>query len=74
MDNQHRLIKGYRDLSAEGIALMIEVKQQGEQLSALINQLDKLPLTDKRWLDIGTKDLQTGIMALVPSIARPTGF
>lgn len=39
MDNQHKLIKGYRELSAEEIALMNEVKAAGEQLGALVNKV-----------------------------------
>ena len=36
MDNQHRVIKGYRDLSIEEIALMNEIKEEGVRLEALI--------------------------------------
>lgn len=39
MDNQHKLIKGYRDLSAEEIALMNEVKEAGVMLGALIDKI-----------------------------------
>lgn len=76
MENQHRKIAGYRELSADEIALMNEVKQQGEQLAALIEKLSKTDVTmiDKRWLAIGTTDLQKGIMALVRCIAQPTTF
>jgi len=36
MENQHRLIKGYRDLSAEEINLMNEIKQEGFALAILL--------------------------------------
>jgi hypothetical protein len=75
MDNQHKLIKGYRDLSAEEIALMNKIKQElGTKLEEVVNELLALPTTDKRWVSIGKTDLQTGLMALVRSIAQPTSF
>lgn len=74
MDNQHKLIRGYRELSQEEINLMNKVKATGEQLGDLISELRSLDSTDKRWLAIGETDLQTGIMALVRSIAKPTTF
>jgi hypothetical protein len=40
MDNQHRIIKGYRELSAEEIALMNEVKAQGEVLGELVKKVE----------------------------------
>jgi len=35
MDNQHRKIKGYRDLSQAEIDLMNEIKTKGEELGAI---------------------------------------
>lgn len=35
MDNQHKIIKGYRDLSQEEIDLMNEIKAHGEATQAL---------------------------------------
>lgn len=40
MENQHRHIKGYRDLSAEEIALMNKIKAHGEATQALINEVN----------------------------------
>lgn len=40
MDNQHRIIKGYRELSAEEIALMNEVKEAGVILDALVKKVE----------------------------------
>jgi hypothetical protein len=40
VDNQHRQIKGYRDLSQHEIDLMNAIKAKGEELGALLNQLD----------------------------------
>lgn len=74
MQDQHKHIKGYRDLSAEDIALMNEVKAKGEELGALIAKLRAEPKLDQRWISIGATDLQTGVMALVRAVAQPTGF
>jgi len=74
MDNQHKLIKGYRDLSQEEIDMMNRIKSLGSDLEDLIARLDDLPNTDKRWVSIGKTDLQKGIMALVRSVAKPESF
>lgn len=74
MDNQHRKITGYRELSAEEIALMNEVKAMGAQLGQLIEKLRENPDVDKRWVSIAKTDLQQGIMAAVRSIAKPDSF
>jgi len=77
MDNQHKKIKGYRDLSQEEIDLMNESKEMAEQVGKLILKLedsaDKLHL-DGGWLELGKRDLQTGFMKVVRSIAQPTTF
>lgn len=74
MENQHRQIKGYRELNAEEIAAMNEVKEMGVQLGALVEKLRKQQGLDQRWVSIGATDLQTGLMALTRSIAQPTFF
>lgn len=75
MDNQHKLIKGYRDLSQEEITAMNSIKEKGAQLDELIGELqNSVPGIDQRWLAIGRTDLQKGIMALVRSVARPESF
>lgn len=74
MDNQHKHIKGYRDLTEHEIMLMNKVKEKGEELRELIEDIRNIPNIDQRWLAIGNTDLQTGIMCLVRSIARPTTF
>lgn len=74
MDNQHRKITGYRELSAEEIALMNRIKEQGACLGSMIEDLRALPDSDKRWVSIAETDLQKGIMAAVRSVARPASF
>lgn len=74
MDNQHQHIKGYRDLSAEEIALMNQIKEQGVVLGELVQKLRVEQGVDQRWVSIGQTDLQTGLMALTRSVAQPTTF
>lgn len=74
MENQHQKISGYRELSQEEIDLMNEVKAKGVELGELVEKIKANESTDKRWASIGATDLQTGLMALVRSIAKPTTF
>ena len=83
MDNQHRQIKGYRELDQSEIDLMNEIKFHGEQLAGLISQLRPraavagVPINgspDQRWVSIGETHLQQGIMALVRAVAQPESF
>jgi len=74
MDNQHRKIKGYRELSQEEIDLMNDVKSVGIVLQELFDKLEAMHEVDKRWLAIGKTDLQKGLMATTRSIARPEFF
>ncbi|HEY1136582.1 MAG TPA: hypothetical protein VGE64_03735 [Xanthomonadaceae bacterium] len=74
MENQHRKIKGYRELSESEIALMNEIKTKGPELQALVEKLREHPDTDKRWIAIGATDLQTALMALTRSVAKPDFF
>lgn len=80
MDNQHKLIKGYRDLTQEEIDLMNEAKELSVKVGELVFKLaasDAVPTEDgidQRWLAIGKTHLQQGFMAVIRSIARPTTF
>ena len=74
MDNQHRKISGYRELSQEEVDLMNEIKQKGKELGELVAKLRAAPELDQRWVSIGATDLQTGFMALTRGVARPTLF
>lgn len=80
-------ITGYRQLTEAEAALMNEAKALAEQCGAFIAKLrmhadvsrktDVVQLTpplDQRWISIGATDLQTGFMAVVRGIARPTTF
>ncbi|MCM8736629.1 hypothetical protein M5E06_21105 [Azospirillum sp. A1-3] len=74
MDNQHKHIKGYRDLSADEIALMNEAKAKAEEVGALVDKIASTPGIDGRWVSIGKTDLQKGFMSLIRGIAQPTTF
>ena len=106
MENQHRKIKGYRELTHDEIELMNQFKEKGKELLQLHERLSGLLATDAevklaaavssqlapndfgsdewvewerfkkaepmRWAEIGRKDIQTGIMALVRAVAQPS--
>jgi len=74
MDNQHKKIKGYRDLSQEEIDLMNKAKVLAEQVGELVEEVRNVGSTDGRWVSIGQTDLQKGFMALIRGIAQPTTF
>jgi hypothetical protein len=74
MDNQHRQIKGYRELGQAEIDAMNEVKAKGAELGEIVTKLRANPDIDQRWVSIGATDLQTGLMALTRSISKPTFF
>lgn len=74
MDNQHKKIKGYRDLTQEEIDAMNAVKTEGERLKYLIEEMRSNEDLDQRWISIAETHLQQGIMAAVRSIAKPESF
>jgi len=74
MDNQHREIKGYRELNRDEIALINSIKERGVDLGKMIEALRAIPDVDQRWVSIGATDLQTGLMALTRAVAKPTFF
>ena len=74
MENQHRQIKGYRELNEAEIALMNEIKSKGAELGELVAKLRATEGLDQRWVSIGATNFQTGLMALTRSVAQPTFF
>lgn len=74
MENQHRKITGYRELSEEEIALMNGIKLVGAQLADMIESLQKTDGLDQRAVSIAKTDLQTGIMWAVRAVAQPQSF
>lgn len=74
MDNQHKKITGYRDLTQEEIDLMNRSKELASEVGEFIEYLSKTGYEDKRWLAIAKTDLQKGFMSLTRSIAKPSTF
>jgi hypothetical protein len=74
MDNQHRQIKGYRELEPGEIALINRIKEKGAELGVLVQDLDDIPYIDSRWVSIGMTHLQQGLMALTRAVAKPEFF
>ncbi len=78
MDNQHKKIKGYRDLSQDEIDTMNEIKELAESVGALIDKINSTawddPGPDLRWIAVAKTDLQKGFMSLTRGIAQPTTF
>lgn len=74
MENQHRKITGYRELTQEEIDTMNMVKALGEEMASLIQHIETVNGVDRRWVAIGRTDLQTGLMALTRAVARPESF
>jgi len=74
MENQHRKIKGYKELSQAEIDLMNEIKSKGAELGELVEKLKATETVDKHWVSIGATSLQTGLMALTRSVAKPSFF
>ena len=77
MDNQHKMIKGYRELNAQEIALINDIKKLGMELKMMSNRLknttDNVSI-DPRWQQLGEDELQKGLMSWVRSVAQPEGF
>lgn len=74
VENQHRKIIGYRDLSEVEIGAMNDCKSVAEQVGILCDKVGNMDGVDHRWLLIAQTSLQTGFMQLIRSIARPETF
>lgn len=83
MENQHKMITGYRDLTQAEIDLMNRIKATANDVSALLKDISygnpgggEAPegIADARWYAIARTHLQEGFMALTRSIAKPTSF
>jgi hypothetical protein len=74
VDNQHKQIRGYRDLTQDEIESMNKCKSVAVQVGQLCDAVEALPGVDKRWVAIGRTDLQKGFMALIRGIAKPETF
>lgn len=67
-------ITGYRDLSVEELRIANELKELASLVGFKVDEVFAREDTDKRWAAIARTDLQTGFMALIRSVLRPTTF
>lgn len=74
MDNQHKQIKGYRDLTQEEIDKMNQLKQLAESVGIIVKDMRRFPDFDQRWASIAETHLQQGFMAAIRAVAKPTTF
>tara|TARA_R110002073_G_scaffold183669_3_gene341937 strand:+ start:124 stop:348 length:225 start_codon:yes stop_codon:yes gene_type:complete len=74
MENQHRKIGGYRELTQEEIDLMNEGKALAEKCGEFVEKLASTEGLDYRWVNIGKTNIQQGFMGLIRGIAQPTTF
>lgn len=87
MDNQHRKITGYRELTQPEIDLMNEIKEKGKEIEALIDKVNVVNSSTDEGIDdavrnakafrssaIAATELQTGLMWLTRAVAKPLFF
>lgn len=71
MENQHKMIKGYRDLSQSEIDGMNSIKSLEVDTGDLFKQISEIEGVDPRSLALAKTKLQEGFMWFVRSIAKP---
>lgn len=74
MDNQHRMIAGYRELTEADIEIINELKAKAEEVGAMVEGMTRTGAFDQRWVAIGRTHIQEGFMALVRAVAQPETF
>lgn len=74
MDNQRKMIKGYRDLSQAEIDAMNKGKALAAQVGEWIEELRKTEGLDQRAVALGATNLQQGFMWAIRGIAQPSTF
>lgn len=90
MDNQHRKINGYRDLTQAEIDLMNEIKAHAEKTRELVERVSYATrktlgnsaieqsadalIESMRWQRLAKDHLQQGYMCLTRAVAKPGNF
>lgn len=74
MENQHRNIKGYRDLSQHEIDMMNRLKDLADECGAAVIELETFVPADQQHVSLGKVRLQEGFMWLIRSVAKPETF
>ena len=73
VDNQHKQISGYRDLSTQEIAIMNKLKACETDVLALVQEVHNTPGANARSAALAKTEIQTGFMWAIRAIARPNG-
>ena len=75
VDNQHRKIAGFSELSEDEITTINAIKANEAKIKAMVDELlaDELPMDSSRWLALARHHLEIGFMFAVKAVARPSG-
>jgi hypothetical protein len=82
MDNQHKKIKGYRELGQREIDLMNKIKEMSSEVGNLMSELDQASNIGKLkdhmyasgWINTANQHLQQGFMCAVRAVAQPETY
>ena len=72
MDNQHKKITGYRDLTQSEIDGINSIKALEADAAQLVKQLKAIPEVDQRAMALAVTNLQQACMWLTKGVARST--
>lgn len=72
MDNQHKKISGYRDLTQSEIDGMNSIKSLEVDVGELFKQIGEIQGVDQRSMALAKTNLQQGFMWFVRAIAKPS--
>lgn len=70
MENQHKMIQGYRDLSQDEIDCMNKIKEAEKKLGELWREVSSSS-ADGRWMSISKTHFEEGFSAFVRAVAKP---
>lgn len=71
MDNQHRKISGYRELSEAEIKVINFLKSAEREALGIVDLVGEREGADPRWVEIAKTDIERGFMALIRAVAKP---
>lgn len=71
MDNQHKLVKGYCDLSQSEIDAINSIKLAEQDIGQLFQQVRKVEGVDQRCLAVAKTQLQQAFSWFVRAVAQP---
>lgn len=71
MENQHRLVKGYNDLSQSEIDAINSIKLAEQDIGQLFQQIKAMPGVDQRAMVLAKTGLQEAFHWFVRAVAKP---